>query len=413
MTTFFYISSILSIPFTIIFIYILQKKNMDVWFPAYIMGLLNKPKHNGPKHVMFCFVDHYEPQWNLTTGIGETRIPVTDSVSIEKERVRVDRWHNAYPIVAGRHVDSDGVHPQHSFFYPEEEYRYEHLEKISDLCARGFGEIEVHMHHHDDTSENMRTVLESFTKMLHENHGAFTINQDTGKYNYSFIHGNWSLCNSRKDGQYCGVNDELIVLKETGCYADFTYPSAPSDTQSPKINSIYYAVDKPNQPNSHADGIDVEVNKKESGDLMIIQGPLALNFKKLKKKIFPQIENSDIRRSMPPSNDRVDLWVDTGIHVKNKPEWTFIKVHTHGTQDGDMNTLLGDDFDNMCHYLETKYNDGENYILHYVSAREMYNVAKAAEAGLKGNPNLYRDFLLPKPNYRFMKDNVETDVNAA
>ena len=44
---------------------------------------------------------------------------------------------------------------------------------------------------------------------------------------YAFIHGNWSLCNSRPDGRYCGVNNELDVLRETGCYADFTLPSAP------------------------------------------------------------------------------------------------------------------------------------------------------------------------------------------
>ena len=413
MNLFLTLTLLLSIPLTLVFILVLKKKNMDTWFLSYVKGLINKPKHDGPKHIMFCFVDHFEPQWGLTTGIGETRKPVTDHLSIKKERIRVDKWHNTYPVVAAKHVDADGIHPQHSFFYPEEEYRYEHLEKISDLCARGFGEIEVHMHHHDDTSENMRKVLEDFTQLLHEDHGAFTLNTDTGKFNYSFIHGNWSLCNSRKDGQYCGVNDELIVLKETGCYADFTYPSAPSDTQSPKINSIYYASDIPNLPNSHADGVDVEVNKNASGDLMIIQGPLALNFKRLKKMIFPQIENSDIRHSMPPSNDRVDLWVNTGVHVKNKPEWTFVKVHTHGTQDGDMNTLLGDDFDNMCTYLETKYNDGEKYVLHYVSAREMYNIAKAAEAGLQGNPNLYRDFILEKPLYKLMNDKVEATNNAA
>jgi hypothetical protein len=54
----------------------------------------------------------------------------------------------------------------------------------------------------------------------------------------------------------------------------------------------------------------------------------------------------------------------------------------------------------MHSYLETKYNDGENYILHYVSAREMYNIAKAAETGNDGNPNEYRDFILAKPTFK-------------
>jgi len=373
------------------FVLILRKKNIDIWFLPYLNSILFKPKakDNQTKHVMFCFVDHYEPQWK-------------NRDNIEKERARVDRWYSDYPAVAGKHVDSDGVHPQHSFFYPEEEYRKEHLDKISDMCARGFGEIEVHIHHDNDTSDNFRKTLEDFTELLHKEHGAFTRNKETGKLHYSFIHGNWALCNSRPDGRWCGINDELIVLKETGCYADFTYPSAPSDTQPPKINSIYYATDKPGQPRSHDDGVDVEVNKPASGDLMLIQGPLGLNFKRRKKGIFPQIENSDVRGSMPPTDDRVDMWVNANIHIKGKPDWLFIKVHTHGTQEQDMDTLLGKPFDDMCTYLETKYNDGKNYQLHYVSAREMYNIVKAAEAGEVGNPNEYRDYVLPRPAHRRM-----------
>jgi hypothetical protein len=51
----------------------------------------------------------------------------------------------------------------------------------------------------------------------------------------------------------------------------------------------------------------------------------------------------------------------------------------------------------MHTYLEQRYNDGSDYVLHYVTAREMYNIAKAAEAGMTGNPNLYRDYELPRP----------------
>src|SRR5262249_8637394 len=38
--------------------------------------------------------------------------------------------------------------------------------------------------------------------------------------------------------------------------------------------------------------------------------------------------------------------------------------------------------------------------LHYVTAREAYNVAKAAEAGCSGDPNRYRDFEVPPPANR-------------
>jgi hypothetical protein len=114
---------------------------------------------------------------------------------------------------------------------------------------------------------------------------------------------------------------------------------------------------------------------------------------------LPRIENADVRTSSPPTPDRIDAWVDMGIHVEGRPEWIFIKVHTHGTQERDINTLLGDPMDQAFSYLESKYNDGKNYKLHYVSARETYNIIKAAEAGLKGGPNEYRDYLIPRPTF--------------
>ena len=73
--------------------------------------------------------------------------------------------------------------------------------------------------------------------------------------------------------------------------------------------------------------------------------------------------------------------METGIHIEGRPEWTFVKIHTHGAEDCDMDTLLGPAMDEAYRYLESRYNDGSEWKLHYVSAREMYNIAKAAEAG--------------------------------
>ena len=356
---------------------------MDIWLISYVRQLCRKNKTVKPKHIMFCFVDHFEPQWHKP--------------SYEVECARVDRWVGDYPKQVASHKDSDGVKPQHSFFYPEEEYREEHLNKIVDICKQGLGEIEVHLHHDNDTADNFTKTLEDFVELLHDKHGAFTRNKITGKLAWAFIHGNWSLCNSRKDGRYCGIDEELTLLKKMGCYVDMTLPSAPSDTQTKKINSIYYASNNIGHSKSHNTGVDVEVNKNPSGDLMILPGPLGLNWSRRKFGLLPKIENSDIRKGMEPTKDRVDLWVKTAIHVKNKPDWIFIKVHTHGTQELDMDTLLGEPCSNMYKYLESKYNDGENYVLHYVTARESYNIVKAAEAGETGNPNEYRDYELQKP----------------
>ncbi|MCA9398827.1 MAG: hypothetical protein KC618_03690, partial [Candidatus Omnitrophica bacterium] len=213
---------------------------------------------------------------------------------------------------------------------------------------------------------------------------------------FAFIHGNWALNNSRKDGRWCGVNNEAKVLREAGCYADFTYPSAPSDTQPGKINSIYYNTSNARQPKSHNKGIDAEVGKFTEADLLIVQGPLTLNWKNRSRGVFPRIENGDLSGANPPTPERVDLWVRQHIHVKGKEDWVFIKVHTHGAPEKNAFTLLGDPMDTMFSYFEENYNDGTNYCLHYVCAREMYNIIKAAEAGERGNPGEYRDYMIQR-----------------
>ncbi len=363
----------------------IRRKNMGIWLGSYL--LRKKPVvESGPVHVMFMFVDHYEPGWKRP--------------SYETEVARVAQWSKRYPEMASKHVDADGVHPQHTFFYPEEEYRKEHLDAIEKMCRDGFGEIEVHLHHDNDTEAGLREKIQRFVKILHEEHGALPLDPISQKPVFGFIHGNWALDNSRADGRWCGVNNELIVLKDLGCYADFTLPSAPSETQTKKINSIYYAKDDAHTCKSHNVGTDVTVGGRESGDLMIMQGPLALNFVNRKWGFLPRLENADVRLSSQPTSDRVDLWVNQHIHVVGRPEWLFVKVHTHGTQEPDMETLLGDPIDKMHSYLESKYNDGKKFKLHYVTSREAFNIIKAAEAGKSGDPHQYRDFILPKPRNR-------------
>ena len=88
------------------------------------------------------------------------------------------------------------------------------------------------------------------------------------------------------------------------------------------------------------------------------------------------------------------------IHVEGRPEWVFVKIHTHGAPEKDAEVVLGPAVDAMFTHLEQRYNDGERFVLHYVNAREMFNIIKAAEAGREGDPNQYRDFVLPPPPNR-------------
>jgi len=364
----------------------LRRRHIHQWLGAYLRSRVRwRTPTVGPVHVMFCFVDHFEPQWK--------RVPYA------QERARVERWRQDYPRLCQQHRDADGRFPIHTFFYPAEEYRPEHLDDLVELCRGGYGEIEIHLHHHDDTDANMRATLRTFTRQLVERHHCLPVDPVTQKASWAFIHGNWALDNARPDGWFCGVNNELQLLREEGCYADFTLPCAPDPSQTSTINSIYYATDDVNAPRSHDKGVHVAVGRASSGDLMIVQGPLGLNWRSRKFGLLPRIDSGDVRTHPAPTENRVDAWVNAGISVAGRPEWVFVKVHTHGTQDQDTDALLGPPVDRMFSYLERQYNDGKNFVLHYVSARELFNIVKAAEAGEVGDPGQYRDYQVPRPTY--------------
>lgn len=332
-------------------------RNIHLWLPGYLASR-KWGDLVSPTHLFFCFVDHFEPLWKAGDG-----------------RARLQHWLDHYPKLA-RYRDVDGKPPQHSFFYPAEEYRPELLDDLAKLCRQGFGEVEIHLHHRNDTAENLRAGLLDFKAKL-KSHGF--LSQDR----YGFIHGNWALDNSRHDGDWCGVNNELIILKETGCYADFTLPSAPSTAQTRKVNSIYYATDDPLKPKSHDTGVDVRVGGQASGDLLIVQGPLALNWRRRK------IEAADVSGYAPPTPERARLWLKQRIGVAGKPDWVFVKVHTHGCQERHFAAVLDGTLHEALRELPVR--------LHYVTAREVYNLIKAAEAGQTGEPGQYRDFVLPPP----------------
>ena len=359
-------------------------KNAQIWLPGYLASR-KRGAFVSPPHVFFCFVDHYEPLWAKPT--------------LETARARTRHWRENYPKFASQFRDVDSRPPQHTFFFPAEEYRPEFLDDLAYLSQHGYGEVEIHLHHRNDTAENLTASLEEFKVKL-RSHGFLTEDRATAEcpspaVRYAFIHGNWCLDNSRRDGDWCGVNNELQVLRQTGCYADFTLPSAPSDTQTRKVNAIYYATDDPLRPKSHDTGVDVRVGGQATGDLMIMQGPLALNWKRRKWGVLPRIEHADVAGNTPPTVDRIDLWVRQRIGVVGKPDWIFVKVHTHGCQENNFATALGTAAARMHEHLAQ-----QPFQLHYVTAREVFNLIKAAEAGLTGDPHQYRDFLLPPPPIR-------------
>jgi len=319
-----------------------------------------------PLHVLLCIADHFEPK--------------RDRPSRQVERDRMARWISEYPRLARDFADSRGRPPQHTFFYPAEDYDAEYLEQLAGVCRQGLGDVEVHLHHDHDTSGGLREKLVTFTAALHHEHGLLEKDAE-GRISYGFIHGNWALDNSRPDGRWCGVNDELSVLQETGCYADFTMPSAPAPCQTSTINSIYYAQDDRSAPKSHDRGTPAAAGHAAPGDsLLMIQGPLAIDWKRRRWGLIPRIENGDLTGLRPPTLDRLLSWLAANVHVAGRDDWRFVKLHTHGALEANTGMLLGEPMREFHATLAAYAAAHAWFHYYYVTAREMAQLVAALEA---------------------------------
>ena len=115
--------------------------------------------------------------------------------------------------------------------------------------------------------------------------------------------------------------------------------------------------------------------------------------------MLPRLENAEISGANPPTVDRIRLWARQQIHVGGRPDWVFVKLHTHGCMPANQAVLLGPAMRHAHQLLQQEFNDGQRWQLHYVTAREMANLVKAAEANLPGSPGQYRDYKVAAPAY--------------
>lgn len=367
----------------------LKDRGIKFWLPYYLWQCLwpNKEKSDPgkPIHLFLCVVDHFEP--------------FNGNVDYKTALERVTVWSRKYPEFAGQHRDADGKPIQHTWFYPPH-LDHSLLPYLVELCQGGYGDIEMHLHHNHmvpfpDTSQTLRDkilkCIDDYKKF-----GIFTQPNDSPRF--GFIHGDWSLDNSG-GGHLCGVNDELTILRECGCYADFTFPCL-NQSQPAMVNSIYYAIDDPAKPKSYNQGVPVEVGVNAPDEaLLMIQGVLGLRFDKKKKNKFA-IEFSDLDSNDPPTVERANFWVRNALSIKGKPNWKFIKLHTHGAPESRWSANFGIDAHKAFSHLGKTYNDKNKYALHYVTAREMYNLVKCAESGHDiNNPSDARDYILSPYSY--------------
>lgn len=338
------------------------------------------------KHVIFTIADHFEPAWSAAGPLG-----------IDDQRRRLDEWHRLARRTGEAVRDADGTKFRHTNFYPAEQYDRTLLDKLAEIEAEGLGETEVHLHHgvdRPDTAANLRHVLVDFRDRLAGEHRLLSRLDGEGIPRWAFVHGNLALANSC-GGRFCGVDDEMAILAETGCYADLTLPSAPDQSQVPVINKIYECGFPLVEKVPHRAGRPLRTGAAEIGFPIILQGPLVFNWTRRIKGIpVPRIEDGALVANQPMDLARFGRWKNANITVSGRTDWIFIKLYCHGFFDHDQEASIGE---GARRFFSEIIESGERsgaYKVWFASAREAVNMVFAAVDGLPGEPGEYRDHRL-------------------
>ena len=303
------------------------------WLTEFLADRTHRVLHPPPRarRLHVAITDHFEPIARIATH--------------QHALARVAAWQRRWPEIAlAAPRDAAGQTPQYAFFYPEEEYDPEILTAIATLCHAGFGAVEVHLHHDHETAGNFRSRISTFVRRLHQDHGL--LQTRAGEIVFGFIHGNWALDNSRPDGRWCGLTGEVQILRELGCYADFTMPSAPSETQGGPVNRIFWspslAPGEPPRPGAYRRGIPATPGAGRQGELLLIPGPLGLRrgLNPGLRSLVPRLEMGELALHDPPTPERVPLWVALAPQLG---EDLFLKLYSHGAREDNAGALIGSD----------------------------------------------------------------------
>jgi len=340
------------------------------WLPNYLICCGETIDKANKLHVCIAVMDHYEP--------------CHGHADVATQLDRVNAWQERYAAAVEGMVDSDGQPPQHTWFVPVGLVAPEVLPVMAQWPARGWGEIEYHLHHDEEpgiaTAELENRVRPELS--LLQSHGAIP----NGRY--GFVHGMFALAGGNP--KYCQVNDELDLLQRTGCYADFTFPALGSRAQPRQVNSIYRARSTGGvKPYDH--GVPARAGSPGGQGLLMIPGPLSIQFNRAMLNDADLAPNTTITASM------IRRWIRSHVHVQGRPEWVFVILHTHSATEVYQKALFEDKLPQVWRLALQMASQGE-FCLHYMTAREIYNVVKAAEAGHSGDPGCYRDFEISSPN---------------
>jgi hypothetical protein len=211
---------------------------------------------------------------------------------------------------------------------------------------------------------------------------------------YAFVHGNLALGNSA-GGRFCGVDSEMEILAGTGCYADFTLPSAPDQSQVPRLNAIYQCGHPLNEARPHRSGPSLRIGDRNPQLPLLFTGPLVFNWRRRVKGLpVPRLDDGTLAGNYTIDAARFAQWMGARIGIVGKPDWVFIKLYCHGFFPQDESAMIGEEARRGLEALLELSEQTRRFKIHFATAREAFNIAMAAAAGQEGAPGEYRDYRL-------------------
>ena len=207
--------------------------------------------------------------------------------------------------------------------------------------AAGFGEVEIHLHHDGDTAETLEAQLPETHRQVHAPWPPLA-RCDGG------VRGTRSSTATGRSRTRALTAGGAASTRRSRCSSG---PAATPTSRSPRrptrrsrniVNRIYWptgrsareALLRVGRARPRRQGHD-RPPPADPGPARAVDATRAKTLRSV----------SRTRRSRPrpaAPGARAATWVSRNIHVEGRPEWVFVKLHTHGAPELEAASLLGD-----------------------------------------------------------------------
>lgn len=289
-----------------------------------------------------------------------------------------------FASLASEHIDSDSRKFQLTFACSGRNSDSTTLHMLTEFCRRELGEVEYLIPWDFSSEASMREKLEQGLRRFNSYGWMSTVGSEV----------RFAVVRERNSGDRRETDlwRQVSVLSDLGCYADMSFPGVRSSWPQSRVNTMFMVTSADYEPRNESD--ELMAGRLGKGGLLVIKGPSLIDWTDWRFTLKPYVEDGHLSPEAPPDPGRVDSWIRANVHVIGQPNWIFVKLTIGGLNDAASAQSLRHSLDRSLMYLEEICNDNEMYRLHYVTAREVYNVAMAAQAFKGGNAGLFRDYLI-------------------